>query len=83
MDFAKTFKRFAEFEARVQKVVDSIEEIKKRQQENFDKIMQGFKCIERDFKCNCNGQLALCDMIDEITGSITDTRLSPGIGTVD
>ena len=80
MEFAKTFKRFAEFEARVQKVVDSIEEIKKKQQENFEKIMQGFKCIERAFKCNCNGQLALREMIDEWTGCMTDTSLSPGVG---
>ena len=80
MEFAKTFKRLAEFEARVQKVVDSIEEIKKKQEENFEKIMQGFRCIERAFKCNCNAQLALGEMMDEMTGSVTDMHLSPGVG---
>ena len=45
--------------------------------------MQGFKCIERAFKCNCNGQMALCDMLDELQGTVTDTSLCQGIGTVD
>ena len=83
MEFTKTFKRLRDFEERVEKLSADVVEIKKKQREHFEKIMQGFKCIERAFKCNCNGQMALCDMLDELQGCVTDTSLSPGIGTVD
>ena len=75
MEFTKTFKRLRDFEERVQKLSADVAEIKKKQREHFEKIMQGFKCIERAFKCNCNAQIALCGQIDEMQGGVTDLSL--------
>ena len=52
------------------------------QTNHFSKIMEGFACIERAFKMNCNAQLTMCQQIDSIEGNVTDLTLTPLIPSV-
>jgi len=47
--------------------VDEIQTIARRNQE---KVMEGFRCIEKAFKVNCGAQMAMSEQIDEMTGSM-------------
>ena len=50
-------KRIAALEESMRLVLSAQFQIRKNQERNFKKIMEGFKAIERAFKLNCNKQI--------------------------
>ena len=36
----------------------------------YEKMMQGFRAIERSFKMNCNAQIAMSEQIEDFTGEL-------------
>ena len=72
MDLARAIKRVAEIEDKIRILTHTVREIRTMQKRNHDKIMDGFRCIEKAFKINCKAQMTMSEQLDEATGMITD-----------
>ena len=72
MDFTRALKRVAEIEDKLRILTHKVTEIRTMQKRNHEKIMEGFRCIERAFKINCSAQMTMSEALDEATGTITD-----------
>ena len=72
MDSVRILKRAGDFELRLRIVHSKLEEVLRLQKRNIDKIMEGFRCIEKAFKINCKAQMTMSEQLDEATGMITD-----------
>jgi len=72
MDFTRALKRVAEIEDKLRILTHKVTEIRTMQKRNHEKIMEGFRCIERAFKLNCSAQMTMSEALDEATGTITD-----------
>ena len=72
MDFTLALKRVAEIEDKLRILTHKVTEIRTMQKRNHEKIMEGFRCIERAFKINCSAQMTMSEALDEATGTITD-----------
>ena len=72
MDSVRILKRVANFEDRLRIVHSKLDEVLRLQKRNIDKIMEGFRCIEKAFKINCKAQMTMSEQLDEATGMITD-----------
>ena len=73
-------------EERINNMLRMVEELTLRQRRqwadqtnHFRKIMEGFACIERAFKLNCNAQRVMCSQIDTMEGNVTDLTLTPSV----
>ena len=62
----------AQFEDKLRIIHSKLDELARTQKRNQEKIMEGFRCIEKAFKLNCSAQMTMCDALDEATGTITD-----------
>ena len=65
MDSVRILKRVADFE-------DKLRIIHRTLKRNNEKMMEGFRCIEKAFKINCSAQMTMSEALDEATGTITD-----------
>ena len=72
MDSIRILKRAGDFELRLRIVHSKLEEVLRLQKRNIDKIMEGFRCIEKPVKINCKAQMTMSEQLDEATGMITD-----------
>ena len=72
MDFARAFQRVADIEEKLRLMQHKLNEVRTMQKRNHEKIMEGFRCIERAFKLNCSAQMTMSEALDEATGTITD-----------
>ena len=72
MDFTRALKRVAEIEDKLRILTHKVIEIRTMQKRNHEKIMEGFRCIEKAFKINCSAQMTMSEQLDEATGTITD-----------
>ena len=72
MDIGRAFKQITKFEDKLRILTRKVEEIRTMQKRYHDKIMEGFKCIERSFKLNCAAQMTMSEQLDEAAGTITD-----------
>ena len=72
MDFTRALKRVAEIEDKLRILTHKVIEIRTMQKRNHEKIMEGFRCIEKAFKINCSAQMTMSESLDEATGTITD-----------
>ena len=72
MDFAHTIKQITKFEDKLRILTHKVTEIRTMQKRNHEKIMGGFKCIEKAFKINCSAQMTMSEQLDEATGTVTD-----------
>jgi len=72
MDFARIVQRIAGFEDTLRLLDHKITEIRTLQKRNHEKVMEGFRCIEKAFKLNCRAQMTMSEQLDEATGMITD-----------
>ena len=72
MDFAHTIKQITKFEDKLRVLTHKVTEIRTMQKRNHEKIMGGFKCIEKAFKINCSAQMTMSEQLDEATGTVTD-----------
>ena len=64
-------KRIAKLEEDMRLVLSSQFQIRKNQERNFKKIMEGFKAIERAFKLNCNKQIEMNEMLDDYSSNLS------------
>ena len=60
-------KRIAELEESMRLVLSGQFQIRKTQERQFRKLMEGFKAIERAFKINCNKQLEFNEMLEDFS----------------
>ena len=60
-------KRIYALEENVRLVLSSQFQIRKNQERYFNKMMQGFKAIERAFKLNCNKQIEMNELIEDFS----------------
>lgn len=60
-------KRIAELEESMRLVLSGMFQIRKTQERQFHKLMEGFKAIERAFKLNCNKQLEFNEMLEDFS----------------
>ena len=72
MDFTLAIKRITLFEEKLRVLTQKVTEIRTMQKRNNEKIMEGFKCIEKAFKLNCSAQMTMSEQLDEATGTLTD-----------
>ena len=72
MDFARALTRVTVIEDKIRILTVKVDEIRIMQMRNFEKIMEGFRCIERAFQLNCSAQMTMSEQIDEANGTITD-----------
>ena len=72
MDFARILKRITSFEDTLRILEHKVTEIRTLQKRNHEKVMEGFRCIEKAFKLNCSAQMTMSEQLDEATGLITD-----------
>ena len=63
-------KRIAALEESMRLVLSAQFQIRKNQERNFKKIMEGFKAIERAFKLNCNKQIEMNEMLDDYSANL-------------
>ena len=63
-------KRIAKLEESMRLVLSAQFQIRKNQERNFKKIMEGFKAIERAFKLNCNKQIEMNEMLDDYSANL-------------
>ena len=59
--------RIAKLEESMRLVLSGQFQIRKTQQRQFQKLMEGFKAIERAFKLNCNKQLEFNEMLEDFS----------------
>ena len=62
----------AQFEDKLRIIHSKLDELARTQKRNQEKIMEGFRCIEKAFKLNCSAQMTMSEALDEATGTITD-----------
>ena len=62
----------AQFEDKLRIIHSKLDELARTQKRNQEKIMEGFRCIEKAFKLNCSAQMSMSEALDEATGTITD-----------
>ena len=62
--------RIAKLEESMRLVLSGLFQIRKTQQRQFTKLMEGFKAIERAFKLNCNKQLEFNEMLEDFSSVI-------------
>ena len=72
MDSVRILKRVAQFEDKLRIIHSKLDELARTQKRNHEKIMEGFRCIEKAFKINCSAQMTMSEALDEATGTITD-----------
>ena len=72
MDFAHTIKQITKFEDKLRVLTHKVTEIRTMQKRYHEKMMEGFKCIEKAFKINCSAQMTMSEQLDEATGTVTD-----------
>ena len=72
MDFARIVKRIADFEDTLRLLDHKVTEIRTLQKRNHEKVMEGFRCIEKAFQLNCKAQMTMSEQLDEATGMITE-----------
>ena len=72
MDSVRILKRVAQFEDKLRIIHSKLDELARTQKRNQEKIMEGFRCIEKAFKLNCSAQMTMSEALDEATGTITD-----------
>ena len=80
LDFADRFeenlatilKKINQMENHITVLARKIEDIQIIQKRQHEKMMEGFRCIEKSFKLNCGAQMTMSEQIDEMNGTITD-----------
>ena len=72
MDFTRALKRVAVIEEKIRILTIKVDQIHQMQKRNQQKIMEGFRCIEKAFKINCSAQMTMSEQLDEATGLMTD-----------
>ena len=72
MDFTRALKRVAVIEEKIRILTIKVDQIHLMQKRNQQKIMEGFRCIEKAFKINCSAQMTMSEQLDEATGLMTD-----------
>ena len=72
MDSVRILKRVAQFEDKLRIIHSKLDDLARTQKRNQEKIMEGFRCIEKAFKINCSAQMTMSEALDEATGTITD-----------
>ena len=72
MDSVRILKRVAQFEDKLRIIHSKLDELARTHKRNHEKIMEGFRCIEKAFKINCSAQMTMSEALDEATGTITD-----------
>ena len=63
-------KRIHELEESLRLLLSSQFQIRKNQERNFKKMMEGFAAIERAFKLNCNKQLEMNEILEDYSSTI-------------
>ena len=71
MDSVRILNRVAQFEDKLRIIHSKLDELARTLKRNNEKMMEGFRCIEKAFKINCGAQMAMSEQIDEMTGSMS------------
>ena len=72
MDSVRILNRVAQFEDKLRIIHSKLDELARMLKRNNEKMMEGFRCIEKAFKINCSAQMTMSEALDEATGTITD-----------
>ena len=75
MDSVRILNRVAQFEDKLGIIHSKLDELARTLKRNNEKMMDGFRCIEKAFKINCSAQMTMSEALDEATGTITDFEL--------
>lgn len=72
MDLAGAIRQVSAFDEKFRVLTRKVNDLIIMQQRIQDKMMEGFRCIERAFMMNCKAQMTMSEQIDEANGTITD-----------
>ena len=72
MDLARAIKHVGEFDEKFRVITGKVNDIITMQRQIHEKMMEGFRCIEKAFMMNCKAQMTMSEQIDEANGTITD-----------
>ena len=72
MDLAGAIQQVSAFDEKFRVLTRKVNDIITMQQRIQEKMMAGFRCIEKAFMMNCKAQMTMSEQIDEANGTITD-----------